>query len=304
MGGWERPDIIAGMHRPAALLAALVLVLSGCGSATKDEPSSAATGAPADHAGAGEQRALLTKAVARLRAAGSGTYVAEVSADGVSQPLAHETGSYQLAPVAAQLERTLLGIDETSAKPRVQVVRVRATPDGRFFLQLKEWGSWSGCWLPMDRAALSAQTGVDIGAQGALPTVIGALARAKVVGSGGGLDGPHLAVDAYTALQVLGVSAAAISADRAALRRTSVPLLLDVTADGDPSGVAVEGTQVADVLATAGLDLPAKVDRYVAAAHARAQLDDLGAPARVAAPPRALQLARDASPKSTCPANS
>ena len=118
-----------------------------------------------------------------------------------------------------------------------------------------------------------------------------------------GLPGPHLAVDAYSALQFLGVTAAAISAQRDALSDLSVPVLLDVTADGDPSGAAVEGSQVAHVLEDGGVALSESATNYVAKSHARVVLDYLGEPVRVARPAKALLLAADAPKNSSCPAN-
>jgi hypothetical protein len=287
------------MHRSGVLLACVALLVAGCGSSAK---GSAGTVAPTDHGDITAQRATLTKALARFKAAGTGRYESEVTADGVSQALANETGTYDLQPVASQFERAILGIDERSRKPRVQVVRTRSTADHRSFLQLKEWGSWSGCWLPMDLAALSKQTGIDVSRGSTLPTAIGILAGAEVT-SDHGLAGPHLGVDAYSALQFLGVASSAISSRRAALTEVSVPVLLDVTPAGGPSGAAVEGAQVAAALTAAGLTLGDEVANYVAKAHAEVVLSNLGEPVSISAPPTAELLANDAPADSTCPAN-
>lgn len=287
------------MHRSGVLLAALALVVAGCGSGAPSKPTATA---PADHGDSTVQKSVLTKALARFKATGSGTYESEVTADGVSQPLAHETGSYSTRPAFWQFERAILGIDTSSSQPRVQIVRVRSTADHHSFVQLKDWGNWTGCWLPMKVDALAKQTGLDLRRAPALPAAIGVLARARVT-SGNGLAGPHLGVDAYSALQFLGVAASAIAPQRAALATISVPVLLDVTADGDPSGVAVEGTQAAAALKDAGLALQARVTSYVAKAHAEVVLGDLGKLVEVAAPPRPERLPVKARLTSTCPAN-
>lgn len=286
------------MPRTAALVATVALAVSGCGA--PDEPAATT---PTVHAQADAQREVLTKALSEFRRAPSGTYESEVTADGVSQPLAHETGSYRLSPVAAQFERAILGIDEASSKPRVQVVRVRSSANAEAYLQLKEWGSWTGCWLKTDMATLARLTGLRLLRRNPLPTAITVLAKATVVGAGSGMDTPHLAVNALSALQLLGVSDAAIAAERDALAGTQVPLLLDVTASGAPSGVAVEGSQVADALGAAGLTLRDAVANYVAKAHAQVVLADLGKPVRVVPPGAALLLPRHPGKTATCPAN-
>ena len=296
--GSRDADIITGM-RPTGVLLAAVLVVAGCGG---NSPSTPAATKPADHGDTSDQSAVLTKALASFTTAGSGTYEAEVTADGVSQPLAHESGSFDTAPLSWQFERAILGIDQTSSQPRVQVVRVRATADNRSFVQVKEWGNWTGCWLPMKPDALQKQTGIDLHVKPALPTAIGVLARARVT-SGNGLAGTHLGVDAYSALQFLGVAASAIAPQRAALSRISVPVLLDVTSDGDPSGIAVEGTQAAAALSGAGLALDTQLTNYVAKAHAEVVLSDLGAPVDVKPPSKPELLPARARLSSTCAAN-
>lgn len=290
------------MRRTGVLLAAVALVVSGCGG-SKASPGTADTSAPPDHATSAAQKAVLTKALARFRSAGSGSYESEVTADDVSEPLAHETGSYQLTPAAAQLERAILGIDQASSQPRVQVVRLRSLANATSFLQLKEWGSWTGCWLPVDRSTITRLTGVDVSRTSSLPTAIIVLAKARVVGAGDGMDGPHLAVDAFSALQFLGVTNTAITAQRKALENVIVPVLLDVTADGEPSGATVEGTQVAGVLKDAGITLPDAAQNYVTKAHAQVVLDSLGKPVHVLAPSAAERLPKDPPRTSTCPAN-
>jgi len=285
--------------RPTGVLLATMLVLVGCGG---NSPSKPAASTPADHGGASAQRAVLTKALARFEAAGTGTYEAEVTADGVSQPLAHESGSFDTSSLAWQYERAILGIDQSSSAPRVQVVRVRTTADHRSFVQVKEWGNWTGCWLPMKTDALQKQTGIDLHLKPALPAAIGVLARAQVT-SDNGLAGPHLAVDAYSALQLLGVAASAIASQRTALSKVSVPVLLDVTAAGDPSGVAVEGTQAAAAFERADLTLGDQLTRYVAKAHAEVVLGDLGKPIQVDPPTKAELLPVKARLSSTCAAN-
>ena len=102
------------MRRPAVLLLALALTVSGCG-ASKGPTGSGDPGTPAGHADPAARTAVLRTALTRFQAAGSGAYESEVRADDVSQPLGHETGTFQLTPVAAQLERAILGIDQTSA---------------------------------------------------------------------------------------------------------------------------------------------------------------------------------------------
>jgi hypothetical protein len=291
------------MPRSAALVIAALVVVAGCGGRSGSTPEPGAAGTASDHSGVLAQQAVLTKALARFRSARTGTYESEVRADGVSQPLAHETGSYRLEPVAAQLERAILGIDPTSSQPRVRVTRVRATADHHYFLQVKDWGSWTGCWLPMHLAALAKQTGVDLVRSGTLPTAIGVLAKARVAPGGGGMQGPHLSVDAYSALQFLGVSSSAISAQHDALVRVAVPVLLDVTSDGGPSGAAVEGSQAADALRSAGITLPDPTTRYVAKAHAQVVLGALGKPVAVDVPLKADRLPVKARLQSTCPAN-
>lgn len=290
------------MYRTAALIIASVLVVSGCGS-PKPAPVAPTTAAPADHADAAAQTAVLSKALARFRTAGSGSYESQVTADGVTQPLAHETGRYRLVPAAARFERAILGIDQASSKPRVQVVRVRSVANTKSFLQVKEWGSWTGCWLKTDLAAITKLTGVAIAKDSPLPTAINILAKAKVVGAGGGMEGPHLAVDAYTALQFLGVAGSAIAGTRDTLAAVMVPVLLDVTADGGPSGAAVEGTQVLTVLKEAGTTISSALSAFVSKTHAQVVLADLGTAVRVTAPGQAELLPRHPAATATCAAN-
>ena len=291
------------MRVPGVVLV-LVVALTGCGTSSPSTPGTAtpASTTAAGHGDAAAQKAL-TKALTLFEAAGSGTYESEVTADGVSQALAHETGTFQLTPVAAQLERAILGIDQASAEPRVRVLRVRATAGHRYYLQVKDWANWTGCWLPMHLSALAKQTGVDLVRFGPLPRAIAILARARVLASGAGIDGPHLAVDAYTALQFLGVASAAIKDQREALLEASVPVLLDVTADGGAAGAVVEGSQVADALGAAGLTLPDRVSRYVAKAQGRVVLSRLGQPVVVRPPVKAELLPVKARLQNTCPAN-
>jgi hypothetical protein len=226
-----------------------------------------------------------------------------VTADGVSQPTAHETGRYRLRPASSSYERAILGIDAASSKARVQVVRVIGTSKGSWFLQLKEWGSWTGCWLRTSASGISRLTGVAIAAGSPLPTAVSILAKAKVVGAGDGLDGPHLAVDAYSALQFLGVAAAAVANERDALRTVLVPVLLDVTAKGSPSGAAVEGPQVVAALKAAGAPATAALSAFVSKTHAQVVLSDLGESVEVSNPATAELLPAHPSPTSTCPAN-
>jgi hypothetical protein len=289
------------MRRTGVLLAAIALLATGCGS-SKGSPASAPS-TPSDHADTAAQTAVLSKALASFKAAGTVRYESEVTADDVTQPLAHETGSVRLKPVAAEFERAILGIDPTSSAPTVKVVRVRSIANTKSFLQLKEWGSWTGCWLKTDLSAIKKLTGVEISKSDPLPTAVGVLAKAKVVGAGDGLDGPHLAVDGYSALQFLGVAGSAIAPGRDALSRVVVPVLLDVTADGAPSGASVEGSQVAAALRTAGVQLAAGVTDYLGKAHARVVFTDLGKPVQVQPPPAAEQLPRHPATTSTCPAN-
>ncbi|MFL6107442.1 MAG: hypothetical protein ACJ716_00415 [Marmoricola sp.] len=288
------------MHRAAALITAVALAVSGCGGSPQGsgDPTT-----PADHTNAGAPKDVLAKALAEFRSARSGTYESEVTADGVSQPTAHENGSYQRRPVALRYERAILGIDPTSGKARVQVVRVLRTTNARWYLQLEEWGSWTGCWLQTDLPEITRLTGVRISRTSPLPTAINVLAEAEVVEQGDGMDGPHLAVDAYTAMQFLGVASSAAAADRAALTRVAVPVLLDVTADGGPSGAAVEGTQVVAALQAAGTPISSTLSAFVSKSHARVVLGDLGKAVDLAGPGRAELLPRHPSPSSTCPAN-
>jgi hypothetical protein len=288
------------MHRTSVLLAALALTVSGCGGAGT---GGAGPRTPADHGDPGARSEVLAKALDEFQRTRSAAYESEVTVDGLSRATAHESGSYRLGPAAAAYERAILGIDQASSRPRVQVVRVRSTADGRWFLQLKEWGSWTGCWLRTDLPEITRLTGVAATAGSRLPTAVNVLLRARVVGSGGGLDGPHLAVDAFSALQFLGVSGAAIAGERAALTRVLVPVLLDVTADGSPSGAAVEGTQVVAALRSARMQVSSGLTAFAAKTHARVVFSDLGTPVRVAAPTGAELLPRDPSPSSTCPAN-
>ncbi|RNL79809.1 hypothetical protein [Nocardioides marmorisolisilvae] len=288
------------MHRTAALIAALALAVSGCGGASS-KPADPTT--PADHAQTGAQRDLLAKALAAFKRAPTGTYESEVTADGVSQPTAHETGSYRLRPAASAYERAILGIDEASGKPRVQVVRVRSTAGGTWFLQLKEWGSWTGCWLRTDLPEITKLTGVTSARGSSLPTAVTILAKATVVGSGDGMDGPHLAVDAYSALQFLGVAGSAIAGERAALSKVLVPVLLDVTANGGPSGAAVEGTQVFTALEAARAPLTSKLKAFVSKTHARVVFSDLGKAVSITAPSRAELLPQNPASTSTCAVN-
>lgn len=288
------------MRRTAALFIALALVVSACGGSKK--PVSDPT-APADHTQIAAQRAVLVKALAAFKRAASGTYESEVTADGVNQPLAHETGSYRLQPAAASFERAIQGIDEISKKIRVQIVRVRATAHGLWFLQLKEWGNWTGCWLPTDLPEITKLTGVARARNSPLPTAVWILAKATVVAAGGGLDTPHLAVDAYSAMRFLGIAEPAIADERAALSKTLVPVLLDVTADGAPSGAAVEGPQVVAALGAAGARVSSKLAAFVSKTHARVILGDLGKPVTISAPPTAELLPRHPASTTTCPAN-
>ena len=288
------------MHRTAALLAALALVVSGCGGSGS---GSAAPTTPVDHTQAPAQRELLAKALAEFKRAPSGTYESEVTADGVSQPIAHENGSYRLRPPAAAYERAIAGIDPTSRKVRVQVVRVRGTANGRWFLQLKEWGSWTGCWMSTDAPTITKLTGVATAKDSRLPTAIAVLARATVVGAGNGMSGPHLAVDAYSALQFLGVAAAAIEAERDVFTQTRVPVLLDVTANGSPAGAAVVGTQVVSALKAADVPVTPELSKFVSKTRARVVLGELGQSVTVAAPAAAELLPRNPAATSTCPAN-
>ena len=82
-----------------------------------------------------------------------------------------------------------------------------------------------------------------------------------------------------------------------------MPVLLDVTANGGPSGVAVEGTQAAAALKSAGLTLDARLTRYVAKAHAEVVLSDLGKPVAVATPPKDERLPVKARLTTTCAVN-
>lgn len=289
------------MHRRAALIAALALAASGCGSAGR---SAADPTTPAGHGDAHAQREVLTKALAEFQRARSGTYESQVTADGVSRAVAHENGSYRRGPVAAaRYERAILGVDPASGKSRVQVVRVLRATNARWYLQLKEWGTWTGCWLPTDLPEITKLTGVTISRTRPLPTAVNLLTNAEVVSGGGGMDGPHLAVDAYTATQFLGVASSAIAADRATLTRVAVPVLLDVTSDGGPAGATVQGAQVVAALEAAGAAVSSGLKAFVSKTTAELVLAHLGKPVDLSSPPRAELLPRHPSPSSTCPAN-
>lgn len=274
------------MRRAPALLVSVLLatgLVAGCG----DEPTS--EGPTAVEA--------WSKALARLDAAGGGGYDARVTAAGLDQPLSHESGAFDLDPQSATIERTIAGVDQETEKPRQYVVRVKQTPEGNY-LQLADWGTWEGCWLPMDAAAMEAQTGIDLENAPRLPAGITLLLDARVTGAGAE---PAATAEALPALQFLGVAASVLG--DLDLDGVRVPLILGYDEGGDPAGLTVTGADVLTALDAGGIELPANVRAYVGKVTAELALRDLGELGAIEAPSKDLLLAPDAKPASTCPAN-
>ena len=287
------------MRRPILATVATSLVLAavaGCGKSPEDSArDSAADGKTAAQA--------WTEARGRLTTAGSAGYDARVAADGLSMPVSQESGTFTLAPESSQSRRTFSGIDEATSKPRQYVVRVRQTAAGQNFLQLDDWGTWEGCWLPMDPAALEAQTGVEVAGAPRLPTGVRVLMDASVRRNSGSASEPVAEASAVSVLQFLGVSAAALSDVDKGLGTARVPVVLGVDGDGDPAGVSANGLEVLHALAEAGVALPSNLSDYVGKARAELALRDLGTARPAAAPRVTLRLPAHPAKRATCPAN-
>lgn len=274
---------------------ALALVLTGCGSGDQaGAGSSAVAGKSAAKAWADARHGLMT--------AGSGRYVSRVLASGLTKPVTQESGSFDLAPGSSTSERTFAGVDEKTSRARQYTVRIRQTAAGGNFLQLSDWGTWDGCWLPMTAADLERQTGVIVADAARLPSGLRVLLDARV-GRGGTGDGPSAEAGAVEVLQFLGVSAAALSGATDDLAKVTVPVVLGIADDGRAAGVTASGVDVVHALARAGVPISAALGDYVGKAQAELALSDLGTAVTVAAPRRATLLPAHPRKKQTCAAH-
>lgn len=276
----------------AAAVLVLALALTGCGAATeKGADDSAVAGKTAARAWADARERLVT--------AGSGRYDARVLASGLTKPVTQESGTFTLDPDSSASRRTFAGVDQETSEARRYVVRVRQTADGGNYLQLADWGTWDGCWLPMTAADLERQTGVEVADAPRLPPGLRVLLDATVDPDASGVS----EAGAVEVLQFLGVSAAALSGATADLKKVKVPVVLGIGDDGGAAGVSASGLDVLHALAREGVPLSDKLSDYVSKAEAELALSDLGKPVTVAAPRPALRLPANARPKQTCPAN-
>jgi hypothetical protein len=284
----------------AATVLALGLALTGCGSGV-DTQDPAGSSAIAGKTAAG----AWADARGQLIAAGSGRYSARVLASGLAKPITSETGSFDLVPGSSSSERTFAGVDEKTSQARQFVVRLRQTAGDGNFLQVADWGSWDGCWLPMTAADLERQTGVEVEGAPRLPpglrVLLGAKVGPKIASTTG--DGPVAEAGAVEVLQFLGVSAAALSGVAEDLRTVKAPVLLGIGADGRPAGVTANGVEVLHALAAAEVPLSTGLSGYISKAQAELAISELGTPVAVVAPSARLRLPANAAPKQTCPAN-
>jgi hypothetical protein len=284
------------------MVALLLLVAVGCGTtdgAGLDEvsPPSHASASPATSAA---QR--WNKARQMLLAAGSGRYHSRSMLDVSEEPFVDEQTAFDLSTESIEMHKDLLDSGSGSGSGKHYVVTARLTSDGTSYMQMADWGSWDGCWLPVDPAAVADQTGSQFGDGPNVPAV------ATVV-----LDADHPApveqgalqamAPALAVLQTLEVSARPLLPVSDDLEDVTVPVTMTTTTEGLPQTIEVDGSAVADEIADSGVKLGQELTQFLQHVDVVVDFEGLGEPVRIERPRRDELLDEDAGKDDTCPAN-
>lgn len=296
IGGMQTPHTGGWRHRGGAVVVvALAVLVAGCGGtgASSDtatpgtatptpSPTEPATATPTDGVAAGPLA--------------HGSFTAEVRVDGQAEPVSEQAGAYDLDTRTFALKLS------TGSPDGSQLIEVRSllATDGRGYLQLADWGLWTGCWLPMDEATLVDQTATT--ADGLpMPRPVRAMLSVSPTGTDADAAGNVPArADAPAVLALLGVSRSIYSQALDQVSTVQVPVTAGLGPDGYARSIQVSGADVADALRGISGVATGMLNTIVDLS-ATVTLDTGTAPAKVTPPPAAQQLPAGATSSQTCP---
>jgi hypothetical protein len=179
---------------------------------------------------------------------------------------------------------------------------------GVSYMQMADWGTWDRCWLRFTNRGLSEQVGVDLPASPDLPVGVAVPLNSTVSGlSAAWFGAPYVEyeaqVTALEALEFLGVSARNVLPSQEVLSRAKAPIVVSIGTGRTPIGAAARGSDVAEALRAAGVDLDPTLLQRVPQMSASVEFEAPGAPAEVPVPAPRLVLPDNATKNDTCPAN-
>jgi len=222
-------------------------------------------------------------------------------------PLLSENGVFGLDPTRTAFERVIRDPTAQGGDGRTEyTVRVRRRDD-ETYMQMADWGSWDGRWLHVTADMVSEATGLDLSDSVALPAAVAVALDSTVTRptAEAWFGDPYVEytaeVPAIEALQFLGVSPAALVADRERLAHARAPIQVAMLS-GRIKGAAARGQQVVAALRRAHVRIDRRLRTYVSGVSASVSLSNLGKGAVVRLPEARRVLPDGATKNRTCPA--
>lgn len=237
-------------------------------------------------------------AVKDLVASGSGTYTWAAGTN-LGSPLESERGSFAFDPERASIERTLSAkVTQGSGE---LVARVRALPSG-YYLQMRDWRKWDGCWL---RMANSEVSGVAAQAFGDgyrplhLPLSIASLLAVRITGVIGrsGAAGMSLeaTINGLSGLRLLGLELSGRNSLGTRASAVRVPVTVNLAPDGSVVSLSVIGLAVQHALDAQQVPMSTGESQTVASLIARSIITGTGQAFTVDPPAAETLLPKNAS---------
>ncbi|MFL6059993.1 MAG: hypothetical protein ACJ72E_02085 [Marmoricola sp.] len=195
-----------------------------------------------------------------------------------------ETGEYDVATRRYQLEKRV------STPDGAYVFHVRHLgKDASYvsYVQRADPGGQVSCWARIrDRAVREAKraNGIDF-AIAPLPGPLVSLLSLETAGAERVGDVVHANEDAYLGLTLLGIGEPALQPIAGLIDGHLVPIDVHVAGDGHINGADVDGRSVRDALAADGVDLPSATANSLPLMRSTLEIDRLGTPVAVVAPP-------------------
>jgi hypothetical protein len=300
------------MPRVRVILGALALLLvagcSGDGGTPSGESSSTASGSlsPASDSPP-PPRQRLRAAQRTLADVTAGAYTLRIDTE-FSETDISERGTFNVPAEAVNLRRTITFARKVGGRHRY-IVRIRSSPATRF-LQMNDWGNWNGCWAEFDPDLL-ADLGIDLRGIPNIPAPVSVVLDARLSPENiTPTSGPMAAkatvlTDAFTALQLLGVSTSVLLELPRAAARVNVPAHLSYF-DEHPTivhSVELIGGEVAEALRAGDAGTSIELRRFVDYRDATVTFAPADAPVRFERPPADQLLPPGATEDQTCAAH-
>lgn len=266
----------------------LLLVASACSSNpgdTRPDAPDASSQTPSAPALDATQRWAAAKA--KLLEAGTGHFDFVARREGLGIPWEETSAVFDLKRPSFELSQTIGSGTMT----------VKALPGGATYLQDRDRGNWSDCWLPLGPG--------DFGftANAVMPRLVKVVLQMTVPEAD--QPGPDLRarLDAAAALRALNSTQETPKQINARLKGVQVPVSLTFYDDRALIRAAFSGADLLKAARTAGVKLEGDLAEEVVELSAMIEIDRIGQPVSVTRPTSGKLLPADASDSDTCPDN-